>query len=86
MTTINSMTSGQSAHCATSYRHLLHDSTVDYPSDRLTGRHCPFSQAMDCPIFDVQNVSDGPVARIRLPERICGGTHATWAVADVLGV
>ena len=37
-----------------------------------------------CLIFDAQNVSDGPVARIQLPERICSGTHATWAAASTL--
>jgi carotenoid cleavage dioxygenase len=37
-----------------------------------------------CLIFDAQNVSDGPVARIQLPERICSGTHATWAAANTL--
>ena len=37
-----------------------------------------------CVIFDAQNVSDGPVARIQLPERICSGTHATWAAANTL--
>lgn len=35
-----------------------------------------------CMIFDAQNVSDGPVAKIQLPERICSGTHATWAAAN----
>lgn len=37
-----------------------------------------------CLVFDAKNVSDGPVARIPLPERICSGTHATWAAADTL--
>ncbi|MEY3805401.1 MAG: hypothetical protein RIR69_213 [Actinomycetota bacterium] len=37
-----------------------------------------------CLVFDAQNVSSGPVARIQLPERICSGTHATWAAADAL--
>lgn len=37
-----------------------------------------------CLVFDAENVSDGPVARIPLPERICSGTHATWAAADTL--
>jgi carotenoid cleavage dioxygenase-like enzyme len=37
-----------------------------------------------CLVFDAQNVSDGPVARIQLPERICSGTHATWAAANTL--
>ncbi|MFM8531893.1 MAG: carotenoid oxygenase family protein, partial [Ilumatobacteraceae bacterium] len=29
-----------------------------------------------CVVFDAQNPADGPVARVRLPERICSGTHA----------
>ena len=37
-----------------------------------------------CEIFDAQRLSDGPVARIRLPERICSGTHAYWADAATL--
>lgn len=49
--------------------------TMDVPNDRS-----------DCLVFDAQNVSDGPVARIRLPERICSGTHATWAAADALSL
>ena len=32
----------------------------------------------------VANAADGPVARVRLPERICSGTHAYWADATTL--
>jgi carotenoid cleavage dioxygenase len=42
------------------------------------------NDSSQCVIFDAQNVSDGPVARIQLPERICSGTHATWAAANTL--
>jgi carotenoid cleavage dioxygenase len=42
------------------------------------------NDSSQCLIFDAQNVSDGPVARIQLPERICSGTHATWAAASTL--
>jgi carotenoid cleavage dioxygenase-like enzyme len=42
------------------------------------------NDSSQCVIFDAQNVSDGPVARIQLPERICSGTHATWAAASTL--
>ena len=42
------------------------------------------NDSSDCLVFDAQNVSDGPVARIQLPERICSGTHATWAAASTL--
>lgn len=47
--------------------------TMDVPNDQS-----------HCEIFDAQNMSDGPVARIKLPERICSGTHATWADASQL--
>ncbi len=33
----------------------------------------------ECLIFDARTVGDGPVARIRLPERVSSGTHSTWA-------
>jgi len=32
-----------------------------------------------CMIFDAADPAAGPVAQIRLPERISSGTHATWA-------
>ena len=44
--------------------------TADVPRDRS-----------ECWIFDAARVSDGPVARLALPERICHGTHACWAPA-----
>jgi len=47
--------------------------TMDVPNDRS-----------DCHIFDARNLSDGPIARIALPERISSGTHATWADASRL--
>ncbi len=38
----------------------------------------------ECVILDAARPSDEPVARIRLPERISSGTHATWApLADL---
>ncbi|MFD6859275.1 carotenoid oxygenase family protein [Rhodococcus sp. NPDC060090] len=33
----------------------------------------------ECLVFDAQRLSDGPLARVRLPERISSGTHSTWA-------
>ncbi|MBF0662316.1 carotenoid oxygenase family protein [Rhodococcus sp. (in: high G+C Gram-positive bacteria)] len=33
----------------------------------------------ECLVFDAQRLADGPVARIRLPERVSSGTHSTWA-------
>ena len=35
----------------------------------------------ECLIFDAANILAEPVARIRLPERIASGTHATWVPA-----
>lgn len=35
----------------------------------------------ECHVFDARHLGDGPVARVRLPERITSGTHATWADA-----
>jgi carotenoid cleavage dioxygenase-like enzyme len=38
----------------------------------------------ECHIFAAHHIADGPVARVRLPERISSGTHAAWAPADQL--
>ncbi|WP_059014717.1 carotenoid oxygenase family protein [Mycobacterium sp. M26] len=34
-----------------------------------------------CLVFDAARLSDGPVCKLRLPERICSGTHSTWVPA-----
>jgi carotenoid cleavage dioxygenase-like enzyme len=39
------------------------------------------NDSSECQIFDAQNIADGPVARVKLPERISSGTHACWAPA-----
>ena len=31
-----------------------------------------------CLVLDAARISDGPVCKLRLPERICSGTHSTW--------
>ncbi|WP_024794376.1 carotenoid oxygenase family protein [Tomitella biformata] len=36
----------------------------------------------ECLIFDAQRVEDGPITRIRLPERVSSGTHSTWAAGS----
>jgi carotenoid cleavage dioxygenase len=36
----------------------------------------------ECQIFDAQHIDAGPIARVRLPERICSGTHACWTAAS----
>jgi len=33
----------------------------------------------ECLVFDAREITAGPVARIRLPERVSSGTHSTWA-------
>jgi carotenoid cleavage dioxygenase-like enzyme len=38
----------------------------------------------ECLVFDARRISDGPVARIRLPERVSSGTHSTWAPGDTI--
>ena len=38
----------------------------------------------ECLVLDVRRISDGPIARLRLPERISSGTHAAWASAGSL--
>ena len=48
--------------------------TIDMVNDRS-----------DCLVLDAARPSDGFVARIRLPERISSGTHATWAPSADLG-
>ncbi len=39
----------------------------------------------ECHVFDARDISRGPVARVKLPERICAGTHACWAPGEALG-
>ncbi len=36
----------------------------------------------ECQIFEAQHIDAGPIARVRLPERICSGTHACWTAAS----
>jgi carotenoid cleavage dioxygenase len=33
----------------------------------------------ECFVFDARQIDAGPIARVRLPERISSGTHACWA-------
>ena len=39
----------------------------------------------DCLIFAASDVAAGPLAKVRLPERISSGTHSVWAGATALG-
>jgi carotenoid cleavage dioxygenase-like enzyme len=38
----------------------------------------------ECWVFDASDIAPGPIARVRLPERISSGTHAYWAPARAL--
>lgn len=38
----------------------------------------------ECLVFSAADLASGPIARIRLPERISSGTHACWAPAGAL--
>ncbi|MDJ0343519.1 carotenoid oxygenase family protein [Streptomyces sp. H10-C2] len=38
----------------------------------------------ECLVFDAARLTDGPIARVRLPERISSGTHSTWAAGSSL--
>jgi carotenoid cleavage dioxygenase len=42
--------------------------TTDMPAD-----------ASFCLVFDAARVADGPVCKLKLPERVSSGTHSTWA-------
>ncbi len=38
----------------------------------------------ECLVFDAADPAAGPVAAIELPERICSGTHSTWAPTEAI--
>jgi carotenoid cleavage dioxygenase-like enzyme len=38
----------------------------------------------ECLVLDAGDIAAGPVARVRLPERISSGTHSCWAPASAL--
>ena len=38
----------------------------------------------ECLVFDAADIAIGPIARVRLPERISSGTHSCWAPAAEL--
>jgi carotenoid cleavage dioxygenase-like enzyme len=42
------------------------------------------ADASYCLVFDAARVGDGPVCKLRLPERISSGTHSTWAAGSEL--
>jgi carotenoid cleavage dioxygenase len=38
----------------------------------------------DALVFDASDITQGPICKIRLPERISSGTHASWAPSKAL--
>ena len=42
------------------------------------------ADASYCVVFDAARVTDGPVCKLKLPERICSGTHSAWAAGSDL--
>ncbi|TWP38685.1 apocarotenoid-15,15'-oxygenase [Leekyejoonella antrihumi] len=42
------------------------------------------ADASYCLVFDAARVGDGPVCKLKLPERISSGTHSTWAPGEEL--
>ena len=38
----------------------------------------------ECLILDASSIADGPIARVRLPERISSGTHSCWTPSSEL--
>ncbi len=51
---------------------------VTFTTDEVAG-------TSECWILDGRRISDGPVARLALPEQISSGTHAAWAGGAELG-
>ena len=43
------------------------------------------SDTSECQVFDARDIARGPIARLKLPERIASGTHACWAPKAWLG-
>ena len=37
------------------------------------------ADASYCLVLDAARIADGPVCKLKLPERISSGTHSTWA-------
>ena len=42
------------------------------------------SGTSECILIDAKNFEAGPVCRIKLPHKICSGTHSTWVSRDKL--
>ena len=42
------------------------------------------TDASYCLVFDAARLTDGPVCKLQLPERISSGTHSTWVAGSSL--
>jgi carotenoid cleavage dioxygenase len=42
------------------------------------------NDASYCLVFDAARITDGPVCKLQLPERISSGTHSTWVAGSEL--
>ena len=40
------------------------------------------SDSSACEVFDASQIDAGPIAKVKLPQRICVGTHSYWAAAN----
>ena len=60
------------------------DSTSEDDAYLLTFSCDMVNDESHCEIFDAADPTGGPIARVKLPERISSGTHATWAPASQL--
>eukprot|EP00658_Telonema_sp_P-2_P085131 TRINITY_DN9637_c0_g1_i1.p1 TRINITY_DN9637_c0_g1~~TRINITY_DN9637_c0_g1_i1.p1 ORF type:complete len:406 (+),score=63.96 TRINITY_DN9637_c0_g1_i1:616-1833(+) len=38
----------------------------------------------ECVVLDAQRIQDGPIVRLKLPERVPSGTHSVWAPSHLL--
>ena len=41
----------------------------------------PNESRSEIQVFDAQNLGDGPIGRVLMPQRVPNGFHATWASA-----
>ena len=44
------------------------------------------NDSSECLVFAAQDLAGGPIARVRLPERISSGTHSCWTPRNNLRV
>ncbi|MFJ1267739.1 carotenoid oxygenase family protein [Legionella lytica] len=47
----------------------------------LNRRYCPRYKQSECAILDARQITQEPLARIKMPRRIPHGLHGSWLVA-----